>query len=108
MSCDQQLKETRRELEVLPRQRESKDKNLAEQLQALAVQVQVRPLLRYCLLSVDGHVCARECKQTCASRGVCGATQGACVCGTRGSPLARIQPGQGSRATLRRPRPGSR
>ena len=40
MSCEQGLKETRRELDVLPRQTESKDKNLWEQLEALAVQVQ--------------------------------------------------------------------
>ena len=40
LSCEQGLKETRRQLDVLPRQTESKDKNLSEQLQALAVQVQ--------------------------------------------------------------------
>jgi len=41
MSCDQQLKETCRELEILPRQTDSKDKNLSDQLQALEVQVHI-------------------------------------------------------------------
>ena len=40
LSTEQQLTETQRGLERLPRQRDSKDKNLQDQLQALGVQVQ--------------------------------------------------------------------